>query len=188
MTGFHTLNTSPMDNLFCAGMASQKDCICSHCYSRRALCSYAKQAREPWKRNGKILSKGIIADKDLPTTEKDYFRFHSHGEIINRTHLINFINIAKKNPDTKFVLYTKRKNIVKDVGKMGAENLRYIYSEPHINNLVEELPEGFDGRFSVFTEEYAEENDIEINCAGKRCMDCLQCYNGDVVYVNELIK
>lgn len=188
MTGFHTLNTSPLDNMFCEAMSRNPDSVCHHCYSRRSLVTYAKVARKPWKRNGKVLSDHIIADDDLPIVKKKYFRFQSHGELVNETHYINLINIAKKNPDSIFLLPTKRINIIRKHGKMGAKNVLLSYSEPLKNHPVNKLPKHFDRRFSVFTKEYAEENNIDINCHGKRCIECLQCYNGKTQFVNELLK
>lgn len=188
MTGFYTLNTSPLDNMFCEAMSRNPKSICYNCYSRRSLVTYAKVARKPWKRNGRLLSDHIIPEEDLPIVKKKYFRFQSHGELINDTHYINLVNIAKKNPDSIFLLPTKRINIIRKHGKMGADNLVLSYSEPLKNHLVEKLPEHFDRRFTVFTKEYAEENNIDINCHGKKCIECLQCYNGTIQIVNELLR
>lgn len=188
MKGFKSLNTSPLDNTFCNGMACRDDTICSHCYSRRALKTYATNGRKPWKRNGYILSKKVLDEEKLPDITDKYFRFHSHGELINENHLINFVNIAKKNPDTNFVLYTKRKDLIKKIGKCGVSNIRYIYSEPLINNPCDVIPEGFDGKFRVFSRDYVQKHNIDINCEGKSCMECLKCYTGGIRIANELIK
>jgi len=190
MTGFHTLNTSPLDNKFCLRMRATEGTICSYCYSCRALETYAPTARKMWKENGKILSRKIIREEELPVTRKKYFRFQSHGELLNEKHYINLVNIAKKNPQSVFLLPTKKKAIVGKLGKMGAENLILSYSEPLINHLVEELPDNFDRRFSVFTKEYAKEHGIDINCAGKRCIECLQCYTigNNLKFVNEYLR
>ena len=190
MTGFHTLNTSPLDNSFCEKMSKVENSICSSCYSRRALQTYASCARPRWKQNGELLSENLIKDESLPTISKRVFRFQSHGELLNETHYINLVNIAKKNPETIFLLPTKQKHIVEKLGKMGARNLILSYSEPMINHLVEKLPKNFDRRFSVFTKDYAKKHKIDINCAGKRCMDCLQCYKikNNLKFVNEHLK
>lgn len=188
MTGFWTLNTSPLDNMFCEAMSRNPKSVCYNCYSRRTLNTYAKQARKPWKRNGRILSSKLMDDADIPVINKEYFRFQSHGELINDTHYINLVRIAKANPDTIFLLPTKRIDIVNRHGKMGADNLVLSYSEPSLNNPVNKLPKGFDRRFSVFTKDYAKDHNIKINCHGKRCMECLSCYNGKTQFVNELVK
>ena len=190
MLGFHTLNTSPLDNMFCEAMSRNPKSICHNCYSRRGLRTYNPHGRVPWKRNGQILSSKVLDDADLPVISKEYFRFQSHGELINENHYINLVNIAKKNPNTAFLLPTKRIDIVNKHGKMGATNLILSYSEPLVNHPVKKLPKHFNRRFSVFTPEYAEEHNIDINCAGKRCMDCLQCYRigNNLKWVNELIR
>ena len=188
MKGFHSLNTSPLDNMFCEAMSKNPKSICYNCYSRKSLRTYAQSARRPWKLNGRILSSKVLNSSELPKTSKEYFRFQSHGELINENHYVNLVNIAKKNPNTTFALWTKRKNIVKKFGKMGADNLVLIYSEPMINNTSKEIPEEFDRRFTVFTKDFAKDHNININCHGKSCMDCLECYSGEEKYINEIIK
>ena len=186
MKGFHSLATSPLDCEFCDKMAKVEGSICSFCYSRKAMRTYASRARPRWKKNGEILSTRILAEDELPTIDRKYFRLQSHGELINETHYINLINIAKKNPKTLFKLPTKQKGIVAKLGKMGADNVFLTYSEPMLNHFTNVIPKNFDRKFSVFTPEYAEENGIELNCAGKKCMDCLQCYTtNDIKFINE---
>lgn len=184
MKGFWTLNTSPLDNKYCMGMSLNKECICSKCYSQKALITYAKTARKPWKRNGMVLSTETLID--IPVIDKEYFRFHSHGELINDLHYKNFIKIVEENLNTVFALYTKRKDIIKRYKK--PDNLVLVYSEPKINNFVKSLPPKFDRRFSVFTKEYAKKKEIDINCHGRKCIECLKCYKGDVKFINELVK
>jgi len=187
MKGFHTLNTSPLDNKFCLAMSLNPDNICSKCYSQKALKTYAISARKMWKRNGEILSSGIL--DDLPEIQKRYFRFSSHGEVLNEFHYINYVNIAKKNPGTNFTLWTKRKEIVAKLGKMGADNLTLIYSEPTLNNLKATPPKNYDKVFTVFSDDYVKANNVDINCGGKVCLECLICYDKtDIINVNEHLK
>jgi len=188
MTDFHTLNVSPLDIMFCEGMSRNPASVCHHCYSRKTLRTYAQQARKPWKENGRILSSRILTKDELPTTKKKYFRIHSHGELINDKHYFNLLEFIRNNPWCTFLLPTKRIDIIRKYGKMGVKNLVLSYSEPLLNHPVKKLPKYFDRRFSVFTKEYAEENNIDINCHGKRCIDCLQCYKGNLKFVNELLK
>ena len=44
--------------------------------------------------------------------DRSIARFHSHGELINETHLINLVNIALHNPHCNFALWTKRFDII----------------------------------------------------------------------------
>ena len=191
MTGFKSLNTSPLANPFCKKMcfgSEDKDIICRYCYSTRAITTYAKAAQKPWGINLEILAFETLDIDQIPEIKEKVFRFHSHGELANQQHYINFVNIALKNPDTYFTLYTKRPKLTLGIAR--PPNMGLIYSEPRLNNYVEELPEGFDKRFTVFTEDYINENEIDINCGGKKCMECLTCYtpNNGITHVNEKKK
>jgi len=190
MEGFKSLNTSPLANPFCKKMVkeSPNDIICKFCYSTRAIITYAKAAQRSWGINTDILSREVLEDHRIPEIKDKVFRFHSHGELLNATHYINFCNIAWKNPNTYFTLFTKRPNLTRGIDR--PPNMGLIYSEPRINNYVEEIPEGFDRRFTVFTKDYIEENEIDINCGGKKCIECLTCYtpNNGITHVNEKIK
>lgn len=192
MQGFKSLNTSPRDNPFCMIMCfgEEKDIICKYCYSQRALATYAKAARKPWRRNLYLLSEGLLESHQIPEIKEKVFRFHSHGELWNQNHYINFVNIARMNPDTYFTLYTKRPDLICGIER--PPNMGLIYSEPKLNNYVEEVPEGFDRRFTVFTEPYIKEHNIQlrINCEGRKCIECLRCYtpNKEVTHINEKLK
>jgi len=204
MTGFKSLNTSPMGNSYCDRMSQNPANICSKCYSRKMVQAFECDQR--WIENGNILKKrgALIATHQLPKlTGIDYFRFHSHGELINSHHLINLCIIAWEYPDTTFALWSKRKDIIKVAKlwdnsdkvilqgrKIIPPNLVLMYSDPKINSLSTRIPLGFDKKFTVFTKEFAKENNIEINCGGKRCMECLLCYdkNNGVKYINEHLK
>ena len=189
MEGFHSLNTSPRDNWFCGTMANNTKSICSKCYSIKSISttgSFATNCRNAWKHNGDILQSRILKDSELPITKQDYFRFSAHGELHNITHYKNLCNIAKANPNTRYVLWTKRKDIIKAYGKMAAKNLTLIYSQPIINK-IGKIPKNYDKIFSVFDSVHAK--DVEINCGAKSCKSCLICYTeNNITRVNEHLK
>ena len=73
-------------------------------------------------------------------------------------------------------------------------NFRLVYSSYYINK-QSEIPEKFsylvDAVFTVYTQEYAELNNITINCGARACLSCLRCYrgfDGRVKVINELLK
>ena len=113
-----------------------------------------------------------------------FFRFHGHGELINMTHLWNFVQIARANPQTTFALWTKRKDFIKKMmtqqkytsipsGK--PNNMILIYSNPKINCVQIEPPRFFDKVFNnVSVKGYKNEN-----CTGQKCIECLACYKKD---------
>jgi len=198
MAGFQSLNTSPMGNPFCDAMSKDPTNVCSRCYSRKSIKNFHHDGR--WIDNGNILKKKrYLTGTDMPKFRKDtkYFRFHAHGELLNLWHFWNINTICLYYPDIRFTLWSKRKNLIEiatnyvdgDAKGTIAENLTLIYSDPKINSLVTEIPPGFDRKFTVFTKEFAEENNIDLNCAGVKCMECLVCYeDNDIKLINELLR
>ena len=189
MKGFHSLNTNPLTNAFCMNMHQKENTICSKCYSIRGLKSWCMGANETWQRNNDILTDDVLPEHKRPFIMDKFFRFHSHGELINDYHFINLCLIAERNPETHFALWTKRIDIVERNAGLIPDNMIMIYSTPKINDESPFLPDFFNKKFSVYTKEFAEENGIELNCAGKSCIDCLICYRDNAVkYVNEKLK
>ncbi len=173
MEGIRSLNTNPLEIEFCKAMR-KTDAICSKCYSTWFLEHvYKYSCVKPWTENGRLLSTLPLEEIGTPYVYDDIFRLHSHGELINELHAENLTKIAKKNKNTLFVLWTKRANLLPN--KI-PKNLKIIKSNPQIDKPISEVPEGFNGVFNVFTKEYANKNNIDINCEGK-CRQCMKCYD-----------
>ena len=205
LEGMPVINTSPIDNIFCLRMAqSGKDIICSRCYSIKTTIPNSpnnKRCRNAWRENGKLLSESVIPFGDLPIIKPKvkirngkqvhlkYVRCSSHGELLNETHYLNILNIAKKNPLITFVLWSKRADIIKKYGKKGVKNIILIYSEPRINCESPKVPNGFDKVFVIYEERVAKRLNINVNCGAKKCIECLKCYklNG-INQINEIVK
>ena len=133
--------------------------------------TFRKNCVNSFERNSEILSKSIIPDEYLPRVNNAFFRFSAHGELINLNHLVNLVNIVKKNPQTNFALWTKRKNLVKkylDEHKK-PKNLILVFSNMLIGSIAK-LPKYFD---KTFNNVYGD--DKKINCF-QNCLDCLLCY------------
>lgn len=184
LDGIQAMNTSPLDNPFCVTRHNNNIGVCGECYSQNMCKTFRANAAKVWKRNGDILSKEIIPDESLPRFSTCFVRFSAHGELINETHLINLLNMAKKNPRSTFSIWTKRPQLFRRViDKHGKpDNLIAIFSVTEINYVPMRIPSGFDKVFCVVTEgsEYAS----MINCGDKKCIDCELCYtrnNTDVI-------
>lgn len=185
MTGMHSLNTSPMNNPFCQKKQKNPNNICSKCYSIKALTTYLQKADHRWIDNGVLLSEPIPR-AELPTLNSLYFRFHAHGELLNYDHYRNLANIALENPKIRFVLWSKRTNLVREGYR--PNNLSLVYSNSKINPVHTTVPYPFQYSFNVFTKDYIEEHDVVINCES-RCLECLKCYSGGRgIEINEVIK
>lgn len=172
MFNIPAINTNPLDNPFCNKMACSK-AVCKHCYSRAMLNGLRKNCGPSWSENGRILSDSIIPYDELPVVNNIWFRFSGHGELHNKNHFVNLCNIARKNPRTQFVLWTKRTDIVRDNLDNKPSNLRLIYSNPQINHVLKKAPKGFDKVFNVIDDSSKHPS----NCAGKSCWECGICYD-----------
>ncbi len=190
MKGIKSINTNPLTNAFCNKM-SKTDAVCSKCYSRSLMKgAYAHTCTGPYEANSKLFSSKLLSANEIPKFSKKVkeIRFHSHGELINETHLDNFEIIAIGNFNVTFTLFTKRIDICKKL-KIVPGNMIYIYSTPKLDVKKPILPKGFDRVFSVYTAQYAYDNKIKINCFAK-CKPCLSCYKigSKKKFINEVVK
>jgi hypothetical protein len=131
------------------------------------------------------MEKRFIANTDIMTADnfvpefinRTIIRLHSFGELYSEIHFQNIIKLCNHNTQTRFVLWTKRPNIVNAVLLYTDKpvNLTLIFSSPMMN-IKAELPDNFDKTFTVYDKKFIAENDIEINCM-KQCNECMKCYN-----------
>jgi len=175
LDGLEGINTNPLTNDFCSKM-SKTEAVCSFCYSRKMVATYRKSAADAWSHNGNELSTGCI---EIPKIKKDLIRFHAHGELINKQHYNNFVEIAVAYPDKTFALWTKRKDLIGNK----PDNMVLVYSNPCIDKPLNKPPKGFDKVFNVMTEDNG-----NIQCAGKKCKDCQLCYKSNLTVINELLR
>ena len=174
MQGIPSINSDTTENEFCIKMSSSKkdNIICTKCYSMNMLKTFRKNAVPKFRKIGEVLSTTILPTEILPKAPNIINRLHSHGELINTTHLHNFFNIVEREPNKVFTLWTKRKNIVYKVlrERDKPKNLILIYSNPAIDCIIETPPKHFDKVFN----NVSFKSDA-VNCEGK-CIDCLKCY------------
>ena len=167
------INTNTISNPFCIAMHGAKDnVICSNCFSWNMLHGSRKNCAKVWQKNSDFLADEIDWQY-LPTFNALWVRFHGHGELQNIAHMVNFHNIALKNPETTFSLWTKRRDIIRQYHREYTQpgNLILIYSNPLKDRIITQPPQGFDKVFNVVTQP-----DTAENCTGKNCIDCLTCY------------
>ena len=178
LEGFQAISTNTVTNKYCIKQNSKKDKnnICNFCYSHTMLKTFRQNMAPALQRNSDTLSAKVLHPDALPIINNAYFRFNAHGELINESNLINYVNIAIKNPHCNFSLWTKRFDIVKkyfDQGHKKPGNFILIYSNAKINTILSKPPKYFDKTFNNVQE------DLEVkkqNCTGQKCKDCLLCY------------
>jgi hypothetical protein len=195
LEGINSINTSVLNNPFCDKMRKGNDVlkrtelsiVCEACYAATLEKQYTN-LHIAITRNDNLLSSAPLSDRQLPVIMDRVLRFHSLGELINIQHLDNFCSIAKHNPDTFFVLWSKRTDLINKYFSDNDKpiNLSLIYSSPKVGK-IESLPIHFDKVFTVHAKKPSNDN-ININCHSK-CKDCMLCYSkNEVIYINEVIK
>ncbi len=171
---------------FCSNMRKNCKTICSKCYAVDML-SYRAELNKRLENNYRLLTEKIIPMSKLPIITDKRFRFNSFGEVENMRHLINLQNICRKNSETLFTLWTKRVDLINKM-KNKPDNLILIYSNPLINDVKIQKPKMFDKMFTVYSKDYVEKNDVEINCLMK-CNNCHKCYTrNNITQINEQVK
>jgi len=169
MQFINSINTNTTTNDYCMTKCSFK----GKCYSRKQINRW-KSNGIGWQKNSDKLSKSIIDYDLLPKFyNTNFVRFHSHGELINNIHLINFMNICNKNKDITFTLWTKRNDLIKSHFKTNKKpsNLILIFSNSKLDKPMDKIPLHFDKTFNVINKD----SNIKANCSGK-CKDCMICY------------
>ena len=174
--GIKAIGTNTLNNTFCYKMNNMQDdkIICTKCYSWAMLQGFRKNVAEALQRNTEALSKTVLSYKDLPVIKDDVFRFQHHGELINMKHLKNLVNIARKNPDCTFALWTKRKDMVAKYVATLPSNLILVYSNPRIDKVITKPPKHF---HKVFNNVSPDNLTSQQNCTGQECRDCMLCYS-----------
>lgn len=194
MSGLHSISTAVTVNPYCIKRQAKGDSICAHCFAASMMKQY-KALNEATARNAEILTASILPVSVLPLIPTRYFRFESFGDLINTNQVINYFNIAKKNPDTLCALWTKNPQIIAKAILMGYDkpvNLQIVLSSPFVNKAIKSTKWTFvDKIFTVYDKQAAKA--VNINCGARSCLQCGRCYrpNPDgakIQYINEILK
>lgn len=192
MEGIRSLSTSVVLNAICQARAKVANSICAKCYAHNLL-SFRRSLRRSLERNHKALTSAVIDENLWPVIVDRYFRLEAFGDLNNTIQVINYFNFVKRNPETRFALWTKNPELIALVIKAGykkPENLNIIQSSKHINVVDAPAFDFIDVVFTVFSPEYIAEHNIVINCGALHCLSCLKCYRktDGVLYINEKLK
>lgn len=174
--------------------------VCAFCFADSTM-DRRPSVQDALTRNTELLTTSIIDYNDIPFINRLFFRFESFGDLHNTIQAINYINIARKNPNCTFAWWTKRPAIIEqamkelEITELPA-NIICIFSSYYLNMINTEIHKRFDFInivFTVFDKWYLiEHTEIEITCGKRQCMNCFQCYTkpekGTVIYINELVK
>ena len=183
-----SISTSPLMNKRCLSRSKNCKSICSSCYSFTMNKMY-KGLRLNLQNNTNILTTRIITPELLNNA---FFRFEAFGDLNNEMQLHNYVLICNANKHVNFALWSKNYDIIKAyfADNKKPRNLQINFSSPMVNKVLDldQFPLA-DRIFTVFTKDYAFNNDIRINCGKKQCIKCQICYKkNSIKYVNEIKK
>ena len=194
MSGMISFSTNCKSNPWCRAKAARgPECICAHCYAQTQL-SYQPATRAKSQRNTDLITARRYHADEFPFINAAFFRLEAFGDLVNVDHLFNYVQLCIRNPQTIFSLYTKNYFLVRllfDVEHVEKpKNLLVVYGSPFINSPVSpDLVPLADKVFTVYSKEFAQAHKIDINCGGRRCIDCKRCYSKRTKKeVSELLK
>lgn len=179
LQGLRAINFSPLSNPFCKASSQKEGCVCSHCYSIHMLKTFRVSCHESWNANYLAMDAGVLEDWEVPRFNKDEkVRLLAHGEMCSDMQALNFVRIAKLNPQAVFTMWTKRPNLFNNY--FLPDNFYIIQSSPSMNVKAKEHYFARSKRTvnAVFTV-YEDPNDIPDGsylCKGKKCIECMFCY------------
>lgn len=200
MEGLHSISTWMGVNSFCHKMRNFPGTPCAECYAAKS--GYKVDMVTRYTRNGEILSGGLIKKCQVPEIQDRFFRFETHGELINLTHFVNYLRIAKWFPKTDFTLWTKRLDIIRQAITAGykcPKNLHIKLSSPFLGRATSDKTKKYFAEHgfpvtsftveSIATLQEKGEDAPVITCGGRHCLTCQKCY-GRHKYedITELLK
>ena len=196
MTGMPAITTSMLCNEHCQKLSQIIGTVCEKCYTMKYLKS-RPAVEKCYAENTELLTSSIIPIKQLPFINAAMCRLETFGDIVNATHLQNYINLIRKNNHCMFSLFTKNYTVVFEYFKKHKQpkNLSIVISslllnEPFDVSFLKETALTNIKIFTVYTKPFAKGNSVIINCGKTRCIDCRRCYtkNKEPIYISELLK
>ena len=196
MAGMPAITSSMLCNEYGERLRLISGTVCEKCYTLKYLQS-RPNVEKCYRENTELLTKSVIPIHQLPFINAAMCRLESFGDIINATHLQNYINLVKKNSHCVFSLFTKNYTVVFNYFKTHKQpkNLSIVISSLLLNqpfdvNCLNETNITNVKIFTVYTKAYAKGNGVIINCGKNRCIDCQRCYklNKTPIYVSEILK
>ena len=170
MAGMPAITSSMLCNEYCERLRSIPGTVCEKCYTLKYLQS-RPSVDKCYRKNTELLTKSIIPIHQLPFINAAMCRLESFGDIVNATHLQNYVNLIKKNSHCMFSLFTKNYTVVFQYFKAHKQpkNLSIVISSLLLNQPFD-VTNLADANltnvkiFTVYTKAYTENNGVAINC------------------------
>lgn len=196
LEGISSISSSVCDNVLCKMKQAIKDCICAFCYAFNQQ-SYQTGLKEHNILNGIILRNVLIPVSTFKALKIlfPYLRIESFGDVANVIQARNYIRLIKAFPQKRCAIWSKNILIWEQAFKIEGKpnNTTFVHSSHKLNkadNLNLNRFTFVDHIFTVYTKKYIKENNIKINCGGKKCIECIMAkkncyYRNTEFYINE---
>ena len=195
------VSTSCLLNDYCNARMKCGENICAECFAQAVLNHYSA-LNVNCEHNHLLLTDHILDPiqwRQLEQVKPDQLvRFEAFGDLANDIQVANYFIACYLFPHLKFALWTKNPWLVKiaiSKGYKKPSNLEIVYSPQKMNDNKDGLEaikkySFIDKVFTVYTSDYALENDVCINCGNKQCDKCKTCYlkQKNIVFINEILK
>ena len=134
MAGMSAITSSMLCNEYCEKLRSIPGTVCGKCYTLKYLQS-RPSVDKCYRENTELLTKSVIPIHQLPFINAAMCRLETFGDIVNATHLQNYINLRKKNSHCMFSLFTKNYTVVFQYFKTHKQpkNLSIVISSLFLN-------------------------------------------------------
>lgn len=187
LAGIPSISTSCLCNAHCIARSKNPAFICHDCYAM-TYTDFRKTLREKLKINTIFYTTYEIHKTAVPLINTLYFRFESFGDLVNEKQFQNYCTIARVNKNVNCALWTKNPWIIKKAIENGVKipaNMKIIYSIDRKNTVItkeyfktiKSKYQFINAIFAVHDDKSIEENNVNINCGGKSCMECgYSCY------------
>ena len=118
-------------------LRKQPGTVCSKCYACKGMYTFPSVQNALQKRLAAISHPDWVEAMTTLISDDEYFRWHDSGDLQNKTHLKNIIDVCFRTPATSHWLPTKEVKLVSDYVKSGGvipDNLIIRLSAPKIHS------------------------------------------------------
>ena len=155
-----------------------KGSVCASCYALKGnYTRYPAIKAAQYRRLEAMKHPAWVTAMAAVIKRQKWFRWHDAGDVQDQQHLQKIFEICRLTPDTRHWLPT-REAWIKDYMDSKPENLVIRFSPPMVN---QRAPESWPNSSIVVDKGY---HTCPAPAQGGKCLDCRQCWDGDIKVVS----
>ena len=155
-----------------------KGSVCASCYALKGnYTRYPAIKAAQYRRLEAMKHPAWVTAMAAVIKRQKWFRWHDAGDVQDQQHLQKIFEICRLTPDTRHWLPT-REAWIKDHMDSKPENLVIRFSPPMVN---QRAPESWPNSSMVVDKGF---HTCPAPAQGGKCLDCRQCWDGDIKVVS----